>query len=247
MPISDSLILMGIMDYPMISDITIIYYTANLISDFFANNVRTHLRETVNGIPIVSVSHRPIDFGENICMSDLKPSIYNIYKQILEGAKKVTTKYVACCEDDTLYVPEHFQFVPPESDTFYYNGNRWNLKRDMFFFRQRRHPTSGGMCMCVASTEIMIKTLEARFAKYPEQPVSQIGFGEPGRYDHTIGLERPKSARFDTPTPTLTFVHRPSQGGVRRVFYKVDTIEPEIPYWGNAWELWLKFHGREND
>lgn len=224
-------------------DITILYYTANLISNYFADNVRRHLLESSGGkIPIISISQKPIDFGKNICVLGFKPSIYNIYRQILIGAKQAQTKYVACCEDDTLYVPEHFDYIPPD-DSFAYNNNRWNIKKDMFYFRTRHHPTSGGMCMCMASTELMVKTLEKRFEKYPEQPASLIGFGEPGRYDHRIGLDRPKAIRFVTETPSLTFVHRKGQGGIRRVFHKVDKIEKDIPYWGNAKELWNRIHG----
>lgn len=227
-------------------DISILYYTCNRISDFFANNVRNHLLESSGGnIPIISISQKPIDFGENICVDGWEPSIYNIYRQILIGAKKAQTKYVACCEDDTLYVPEHFQCRPPD-DIFCYNNNRWNIKRGFFYFRYRRHPTSGGMCMCIASTELMVKTLEARFKKYPTKPESMIGFGEPGRYDHRLGLDRPKTIAFRTQIPTLTFVHRPSMGGVRKVSWKIDIIENEIPYWGNGRELWNKFYDKDH-
>ncbi len=224
-------------------ELTLLYYTANLISDFFANNVRNHLLESSGGkIPIISVSHKPIDFGKNICMNGSEPSIYNIYRQVFIGAQKVQTKYIACCEDDTLYVPEHFEHRPPD-DTFSYNNNRWNIKGDIYFFRHRHHPTSGGMCMCIAPTELMVKTLETRFEKYPTKPESLIGFGEPGRYDHRLGLERPKSDKFRTKIPTLTFVHKPSMGGVRRVMHKIDIVEKEIPYWGNAIELWNRIYG----
>jgi len=226
-----------------VTGLTILYYTSNRISDHFANNVRNHLLETTRGrVPIISISHKPIDFGKNICVEGLTPSIYNVYKQILIGAKKAETRFVACCEDDTLYVPEHFQFIPFSEDIFYYNTHRWNIRGRTFFFRtQRKHPTGGGMCMCIASTELMIKTLEGRFEKFPAQPENLIGFMEPGRYDYKMGFEQPKSDGFYTQIPTLTFVHRPSLGGVRQVS-RGDEVKSELPYWGKASELWERIY-----
>ena len=102
------------------TDCTILFYTANLISENFASKVREHLLESCNGTPIISVSHKPMDFGKNICVTGLEVSAYSVYRQILIGAKEAKTKYVSCCEDDALYVPEHFEHRPSD-DTFYYN------------------------------------------------------------------------------------------------------------------------------
>ena len=142
-------------------DITIIYYTANRISEFFLKNVQEHLIKASLGIPIISVSRTPMDFGENICVDGIDVSLHSAYKQILIGAQKVKTKYMACCEDDTLYVPEHFDFQPLNG-SFCYNTNHWHLCVHGFYYRGHRV-----MSQCVTSTELMIKTLEERFEKYP--------------------------------------------------------------------------------
>ena len=215
---------------------TILYYTANLISDFFAENVRDHLRSF--GLPIVSVSHKPIDFGENICIGEAEVSNYTVYRQILIGAQRAETKYVVCCEDDSLYVPEHFTVEPPE-DTLVYNNNRWNLNTYFYYYRDR-----AGMCMCVAPRELMIEVLEKRFEKYPE-PIERRkfkGFGEPGRYEDLLGLPPVKMETFKTADPTVTFNHRPSLGGKRRIL-KTDLIEQTIEPWGKAYDLWCKYYG----
>lgn len=214
--------------------ITILFYTCNRIDETFANNVRSYLLETSWGIPIVSVSHKPIDFGENICVEGLEPSIYNVYKQILIGAKAAKTDYLACCEDDCLYTPEHFEHRPP-IDAFYYNTNRWRVHNDSFLFKHRREATAAGMWNCIAPIELMVKTLEARFEKYPVKG-SQIGWGEPGRYERKLGLPPVKSLAFKTEIPNITFSHETSLGGVRRVGPE-DIKKPELPYWGNAKEL----------
>jgi len=213
-------------------DITILFYTANLISDHFGSKVREHLLESCDGIPIISISHKPMDFGKNICVSGFEVSVYNVYQQILMGAKQAKTKYVACAEDDALYVPEHFEHIPPD-DTFIYNVNRWSVTRDFYYYRQRRL-----MSMCIASTQLMIDTLETRFAKYSEVAPH---FGEPGRFEHKLGLPPVKIDSFKTEVPTLTFVHRPSLSG-RRKLLPGDLIEKELPYWGSATELWDRIY-----
>lgn len=214
------------------SDITILFYTANLISEHFASKVRENLLESCDGIPIISISHKPINFGENICVSGMEVSEYSVYKQILIGAKEAKTKFVACCEDDALYVPEHFDHKPPD-DTFHYNVNRWNISRDFYYYRQRRL-----MSMCIASTQLMIDTLETRFAKYSE---SCPHFGEPGRFEHKLGLPPVKIDSFKTIIPTLTFEHRPSLGGKRKLRPN-DLIAKELLYWGLAKELWDRIY-----
>ena len=224
------------------NDISILYYTCNQISDLFANNVRDHLlnsSQTYNGgTPIISISHKPLEFGKNICVGELEPSPYHIYKQILIGAKAAKTKYVGMAEDDSLYLAEHFEHRPPD-DSFSYNVNRWNLNRDSYFYRERC-----GMCMCIAPRDLIIRVLEDRFAKYPTiLPRAELrGFGEPGRYEKFLGLPPVNLERFRTKYPTITFNHRPSTGGVRKML-ATDKIEKELPYWGNAKDLWERIHG----
>jgi len=223
----------------MSNDITVIYYTANTIADHFAMKIRAHLVSVCSPlkIPIVCVCQKPMSWtmAEVIHVEELIPSVYNVYKQIFIGAKIVKTPYVACCEDDSLYTSEHFDFRPTE-DVFLYNKNRWRIYPDFFLFKRRSDPTSPGMWNCIAPTELMIKTLETRFKKYPE-PSSMVHWGEPGRYEGRLGLPRVKAYNFQTKIPNLTFAHRGSLGGVRKVGPNDITIS-ELPAWGTAKSLW---------
>ena len=220
----------------MHEDLTILYYTADYTDSHFADSVRMHLLETANGIPIISVSHEPLWFGEyNICVGRIERSAYNIYKQILLGAKEATTPYIACCEDDCLYNEEHFKYRPP-IDTFAYNINRWNIDHGTYFYRQR-----AGMCMNISPRQLLIDTLIERFKKYPD-PVDRINFGEPGRVERKIGLPPKKMLTFKTGAPTLHFNHRRSCGGRRRIL-TTDIVSNEIKPWGEASKLWERIHG----
>ena len=221
-----------------VKDLTLLYYTANLVEEPFATNIRNHVVSLFpDGIPIISVSHKSIDFGKNIVVNEFEYCIYNIYRQILIGTRQAKTKYVACIEDDALYTIDHFSFRPPD-DTFAYNVNRWQVNPSLFFYRERIN-----MCMCIAPTELMLKTLELRFQKYPiPLPKEKTkGFVEPGKGELIIGLPPVKLMTFKSANPTLTFNHRPSLGGVRRLMAR-DILQQELPTWGYANDLWKKMY-----
>lgn len=225
-----------------LTDLTLLYYTANLVEEPFATNVRKHLLSLFpDGISIVSVSHKPMDFGVNIHVEGFEYCIYNIYRQVLIGTREIKTKYLACVEDDALYNLEHFSFRPPD-DTFAYNVHRWQVNPTLFFYRERVN-----MSMCIAPTELMLKTLELRFQKYPiPLPKEKTkGFVEPGKGEFILGLPPVKLTIFRTSAPTLTFNHRPSLGGVRKLMTR-DVLQPVLPSWGSANTLWKKMYNEIN-
>src|SRR3972149_11342769 len=108
-------------DHYIKPEITVIYYTANVINEHFANNIRAQLLSAIGGLPLISLSKKPLDFGINICEGETERSIINAYKAVLAGALRAKTKYIALAEDDTLYSAEHFNTYFPADDTFAYN------------------------------------------------------------------------------------------------------------------------------
>jgi hypothetical protein len=220
------------------NDITILYYTANRISDYFARNVQQNIIESSGGAPIISVSHKPIDFGHNICIPGLTPGTYNIYKQILIGAMAAHTPYIGCAEDDSLYTEDHFSFRPP-LDTFAYNDHRYQVDPNMYFLRRR-----ASMCMCIAPTELLVETLCQRYAKFPRFLSREEcgGWGEPGRKEHKLGLPKVPLMNYQTEIPTLTFNHRSSTGGRRKIM-ETDVLAETLPHWGPVTDLWAQVHG----
>lgn len=250
------------------NDLTLLYYTANRIDPGFAERVRFSLLEAVTA-RIVVVSQRPswtqeaafaeIDFYRlqfpfiRSCVAvEADPSIQQVYRNVLEAAKRAATPYVACCEDDSLYTAEHFAFRPPSDDTFYYNRSRWVLTRRLaddgksrtaiFYWRERTQ-----LAQLICHRQLLIETLEERFAKHPNPPTDtniakKAGWGEPGRYEKNLKLTPRKRAYFDTVQPNVTFNHSESLMGRRRV-NPDDKICEDLPPWGNATELWRRIHG----
>ena len=103
------------------------FYTDNQIDDFILNSVKTVLKSSLNGHKLVSVSHKPMDLGENIVMN-LRRGHLAMAKQQLAGLEALDTDIVFMVEHDILYPACHFDFTPPRKDTFYYNLNWWKVR-----------------------------------------------------------------------------------------------------------------------
>ena len=122
------------------SSTTVIYYTDHSLAEPLFTFCQRHLKRTAGDLPIVSVSHTPLDLGKNIAIGKKKSSSLQLYKQLLLGVENADTQYVAMAEHDCLYTPEHFAFVPERDDTFYYNENTMFVQ-----WAQKNHPDLKGM------------------------------------------------------------------------------------------------------
>ena len=100
-------------------DLTVIYYTSNREKPEFEDNIKQSLLNTIGDLPLISVSQKPIDFGENICVGDIGFSIENAFEQLKIGAQAAKTKFVCACESDTIYPVGYFKFQPIRSDCYY--------------------------------------------------------------------------------------------------------------------------------
>ncbi len=101
---------------------SIVYYTDNRLGEPIFSVVQQELLKS--GLPIVSVSLKPIDFGLNIVL-DLEPCYLTMMTQIITALKASQSDYVFFCEHDVLYPHSHFDFTPPRDNIFYYNSHTW--------------------------------------------------------------------------------------------------------------------------
>lgn len=225
------------------NDLTILFYTSNTISDYFMNNITKQLLVAAGDIPIISVSHKPMDFGKNICVGEIGRSVYNIYKQILIGARAATTEYIATAEDDVLYPKEHFEYRPAK-DVFAYDMNKWSIftwsKPQRFSYRENRRT----MTSLIVSREALIKTLEERYAKYPvleeiDPMIYKYYFGEPGRFENHLSITPLKTEQFKATVPHVIFSHDKALGFLNLGRRKAhgNTIKYELEPWGRASDL----------
>lgn len=218
-------------------DLTVIYYTANVIPETFAHHVRTRLRFVTNKVPIISVSHQPLNFGENTVV-DLPRHHLSIYRQALVGAKAAKTKYIALCEDDVLYSPEHFKHRP-QPGKFAYNIGNWGIytwqEEPMFSWKGRRN-----LCALICERNLFIEAMEERFAKWPNDSKVDLGiWAEPGKYERQLGVMPRETETFWTNPPNIVFSHEKALAydnlGKRK---KVGELRAyDVPYWGSAKDI----------
>lgn len=217
-----------------INDLTIVYYTCNKISDFFATNVSKNLIEAAGAASIICVSQKPLSWGIENILVDLPQSHLNIYRQALIGAKAATTKYVAFAEDDVLYSPAHFKHRP-SAGKFAYNLGTWNLFTwsDPLFTHKERRNMHGLIC----ERELFIEAMEERFAAWPDDTQVNLGlWAEPGKYERQLGVTARESELFYTNPPNIVFSHKEALGfqnlGTRKRLGELRATV--IPYWGSA-------------
>lgn len=98
---------------------TIIYYTANREDKRFEQVIREQIIRASGGLPIISVSQKPINFGTNICVGDVGVSNQNAHRQFQIGCEAAKTEFVHAAESDALYPPEYFQFIPDDLNSAY--------------------------------------------------------------------------------------------------------------------------------
>lgn len=227
------------MSDPVIPDLTVIYYTANHLNDRFAERIRKQLIRVIGKTPLISVSHTPMDFGENICVGDIGRSIFNIYKQVLIGAKAAKTEYVATAEDDVLYSPDHYLYKPAPN-IFAYDVNKWSIftwhTPPLLSHRERRTMTS-----LTVSRQALVDTLEERFAKHPDPNKIPIRYwGEPGRFEGHLGITRLTHERWSAPTGSIVFGTEEAlqfEGYLSKRKRHADRRATELPYWGTAEQI----------
>lgn len=207
------------------SDITAVYYTARVSPTNFRAYIEEQLDRALGDMPLVEVS-----------LSDLsKRSHFQIYRQALEGATKATTKYIALCEDDVLYSPEHFKYRPKKTP-FAYNLGYWGIYTwqdpAMYNYKGRRNL---GLLIC--EREAFIEAMEERFVKYPDpqQEIKDI-WAEPGKYERQLGVKQWDTEVFYSQPPCIKFSHETELSfaalGTRKRSGELRAYS--IPCWGEA-------------
>lgn len=239
-------------------DLTIIYYTANLLDEknpYFLANTKKQLLKAIGDYPMIIVSQKPMTMigknSTNICVGDIGRSHLNIYRQMLAGCKAAKTKYVAMAEDDILYSYEHFHTKVPEKDVFLYDMNKLSLftwtDPPLFSFRHNRKVINQLIC----KRDLFIEAIEERFARREvlikrgktEEQILRF-WGDPGRYEKFLGVTERQSDTFMCTCSSIVFNHEYAFGYVSRGKRKKlgDLRIVEVPHWGRAEDVLKLFY-----
>jgi len=144
---------------------TIIYYTDSKLERTLADAVRRNLAEVSGPIPIISVSQKPLRFGDNICVGEKPRSTQSMYEQILIGAEAAPEgSIIYLCEHDVFYHSSHFAKLPKDKGAFYFNTNRYYWRPGMAGFFPA--PGNKAFSQAVASREYVIAHCKKRLADW---------------------------------------------------------------------------------
>lgn len=211
-------------------DKTIIYVTANYEPLTMMAKIQKTLGRT--GLPIISVSHKPIDFGENICVGDVGRSGFNVHRQIAIGCKRARTKYVIWCEADTLYPPEHFEFTPPKDDRIYLNKNMWRLLVIKKRYVKKRYPS---IATIISAREHLLRVINDMMKDLP-QWTNEIEHKNKRKTKSIMRRPRDYGCEyFETIRPIVSVFHK---SGMHKMLSSViGKKEKYITYWPPAKQL----------
>jgi len=221
------------------SDLTVIFLTANLLPKDFAEYQFDTLIKAIDGHKLLTVGRDPAQEWDIL---DTEPKSHlNMYRQLLAACKLVTTPYIATAEDDVLYSSDHFSFYRPPLDTVAYDMSRWSLYTWTPIYSLKQRISN---CTLIAPREQYIKALEERLAKMSDDRPELIS--EVGRYEKNLGVSPQKIEKVYSPVPVVQLNHPDSTDEVARTQRKrLGQIKAyDIPVWGKAQDILWRYNGK---
>jgi hypothetical protein len=214
------------------SKTTIIYYTSNREDEGFEKKVQENILNASKGLPIISVSQKPIDFGKNICVGDVGTSGFNMFRQVQIACEAASTDFVISAEADCLYSPDYFEFIPEKLDMCYRDNNLYVMpdKRDFFF-----HKKEGATHAQIVGRRFYLLVLERLFKEAPRWNIEEKNFpkertGKSDIFDEILYWSS-KNPVFQIKT------HK----GMRYYTHSDRTPILKLPYWGKGTDIRKKY------
>lgn len=217
----------------------IIYYTDNRHDPLILSAVQKQIKSCCDGMPIVSVSLAPIDFGKNIVFQGER-GVLTQAKQILTALENSTADIIFFCESDVLYHKSHFDFVPPRKDKFYYNDNKWkvdfNTGQALFYHCAQ----VSGLC---AYRDLLLEHYHKRVQRIEREGKYDHNIGyEPGAHQYPRGIDNYGFELWNSEFPNLDIRHNKTMTANR---WSQDqfrdkntclgwTMADEVPFWGKT-------------
>jgi glycosyltransferase involved in cell wall biosynthesis len=215
----------------------ILYYTDNEMDKDIMKLCQNQIAKS--GLPVTSVSLKPIDFGKNIVI-EAERSAATMFKQILIGLEAMTEDIIFFCENDILYDLSHFDFNPTRKDTFYYNNNVWFLRASDGHCLYYEAVQLSGLC---AYREALVTHFKERLKMIEEIGFSrQIGF-EPFTHGRIKWKTWYKFERWQSEKPNIDIRHGKNQlhsRWTKEEFRRVPKVwieSSEIPLWGKGTDI----------
>lgn len=204
---------------------TILYYTSNHEKPDFEERVRENILKVSGGLPIISVSQKPIKFGRNICVYDVGTSGFNMFRQVLIGCRASDSDFIISAESDCLYPPDYFTFTPDKLDVCYRDSNLYVMPdmRDYYFSKKE-----GATHAQIIGRKYYIKILEKLFEGAPMWSPEEKNFPKE-RWKKEDVVDKVEYYHTENPVFQIK-THK----GMRYYTHSDRTPILSIPYWGEG-------------
>jgi len=219
----------------MRKDLTVIYYSSCREKPEFEKKVMDSIKERIGDLPLISVTHKPVNFGHNICVNNVGLSDYNIYRQMQMACTIAHTKYVCTTEADCFYPPTgYFDFIPLDGWTAGHYTNLYILWKGSHIFNQKAF----SLCALFANKNYLL-------SRFPRSLNPNIQW-RPNHKPH-----HPLFYKWHDWTPfsgNIAVINCKTDEGMR-IKSGVNTEGrpvKELPYWGSAVLLEEKLWGKQN-
>lgn len=180
----------------------IIYYTDNRLNVRLAKAVQKNLSKM--GLPIVSASLKPMDFGKNIVVPGERGPL-QMFKQILAALEASESDIIFFAEHDVLYHPSHFDFTPKKRDVFYYNTNVWKVRAsDGHSLKVDDCKQLSGLC---AYRDLLIEHYKERIRRVEQEGFSRRMGYEPGTHNRPERVDDYKAESWQSEYPNIDIRH----------------------------------------
>jgi hypothetical protein len=224
------------------TDLTVLYITANRMPRLWEQFHREHLLRAIGDFPVVTVSMKPMNLGlgETNLLQTGEWGRWSTFCNWNRAAKEAQTEFIAIAEDDTLYHPWHFRKFRPQPDEVAYDMSRWTvmswMKEPVFSMLR----WLGGFTT-ICTRQLMIDALDEREALYPEGHPRPGEIGRPDS-DRRMRVTRRKHVQWWCQFPTVNLAHprgvSPTYAGPTGLERKQGEVKAiEIPYWGRASDI----------
>jgi hypothetical protein len=206
---------------------TIIYYTSNHEDPKFEAKIQANIIKQKGDLPIISVSQKPIDFGNNICVGDVGLSYLNEFRQILIAAKAAETPYLVIAESDFLYPECYFTFEPKGANVYRYNNVWIVFSKKLFSYRRKIYSEGAQICQRSYLIDLLEQSLKGRPMWYNGATPVKPGEGNPRNNIFNIPFEF-----FGDSPPCISFKTGNGLRGQTNTMHGRVNIRMKLPYWG---------------
>jgi hypothetical protein len=222
----------------------VVYYSDNNIDPEIITKCQRQILKCVKDHRIISVSLKPMEFGENIVLP-LERGYLTMFKQILAGLEASTADYIFFAEQDVVYHPSHFLFVPEKKDVFYYNENVWKVRMSDGHGLHYDCQQLSGLC---AYRDLLIEHYRKRVEIVEKNGFTMRTGFEPGTNSRKERIDdyKAESWRSEYPIIDLRHEHNLTKSRWRKEEFRNQKFtegwleQDNVPGFGHLWHFWKR-------